>query len=242
MMETSAFGMVTILSLTVVSNKTSPHKIWSSKTIAPESTWQGMNSLLSQGNWTPAYHVDTFLGRPGAKIVKLNEGQLSQIDASLNGQVINATTIFDTCLHLRNDGNLIQIASYSTNPIYTSLTAPLWAPIQLRGRTSTSCITASASNVTSLNTCVGQANQQWMLNKINQVVNQGTGTCLDVATDNSARSNKCDSRKSTQKWSWVDGYLKLTATGKCLKVKSAIGTSFSLETGRCPGLRMAWNK
>jgi hypothetical protein len=52
--------------------------------------------------------------------VKLNKGQLSQIDASLTGQVINATTQPHTCLHLRNDGNMIQIASYSTVLIYTS--------------------------------------------------------------------------------------------------------------------------
>ncbi len=229
--------------LTLVSTSTIPLKLWSSKTVSPKSTWTGQGNQLSLGTWFPSDYVTTFKSG-GVKVQKFHAQRLTNIDPPLNGQIINPTTISNSYLLLRNNGNLDQVADGLSTPIYSSKTAPVFAPIQLAGGASTRCITAvRTSNVTTLNACMGRAdNQRWMLKSNKQVFNSFTGTCLDVAADFSARSNKCDSTKSTQKWSWVDGYLKLTATGKCLKVKSASGTAFSLETGLCTGPRMAWNK
>ncbi len=191
-------------------------------------------------NWYPSDYVTTFKSG-GVKIQTFNSLTLN---SPLKGQIINPTTISNSYLLLRNNGNLNQTADGRTTPIYSSKTAPVFTPIQLADGASTRCITAvRTNNVTTLNACMGRAeNQLWMLNSNKQVFNSRTSTCLDVAADFSARSNKCDSTKSTQKWHWDNGYLKLTATGKCLKVKSASGTAFSLETGLCTGPRMAWNK
>ena len=246
MTELLTFGMVTILLLTLVSNSTLPLKLWSSNTTAPYSTWEGQGNQLSNGMWSPAGHVTTFRNTQGLKVQKLQQGQLTNIHNSLNGILLNGSTnIPDSVFQLQNDGNIVQLfPTFSTVFLGSSLTAPLWAPIQLANGTSTRCITASGTNnVTSLNPCMGRiSTQQWMLRSNKQVFNNGTGLCLDVAADNSARSNTCVSTKSTQQWRWENGYLKLSATGKCLKVKSAIGTSFSLETGLCDGPRMVWNK
>ena len=58
----------------------------------------------------------------------------------------------------------------------------------------------------------------------------------DVGAGSLAQSNTCHSTKSTQKWSWVNGYLQVTVGSgtRCLKVNSAIGT--------CYGPLLAWNK
>ncbi len=238
------FGMVTILLLTLVSNSTLPLKLWSSNTVSPYSTWTGLGNQVSRGRWEPSEYVTTFYS--GVKVQKIGYESLIDIDPPLNGRIIYPTTISNSYLLLRNNGNLDQTADGRTSlgPIYSSKTAPVFAPIQLAFGASTRCITAvRTNNVTTLNACMGRAdNQRWMLNSNSQVFNNRTSTCLDVAADFSARSNKCDSKKSTQKWHWDNGYLKLTATGKCLKVKSASGTAFSLETGLCTGPRMAWNK
>jgi hypothetical protein len=242
MMGLLPFGMVTILLLTLVSNSMLPLTRWSSKTISPKSTWTGTGNQDSLGNWWPSNYVTTF--DSGVKIQKFNRnnGQLSNIDATLNGQVVASTTATNSYFLLRNNGNLDQVAGDTT--IYTSRTAPLYAPIQWSNGASTRCITGvRPNNVISFNLCAHRAiNQQWMLRSNGQVYNYGAMKCLDVAADNSAQSNICDSTKSTQKWRWENGYLKLIATGKCLRVKSAIGTSFSLETGLCDGPRMVWNK
>jgi hypothetical protein len=154
---------------------------------------------------------------------------------------------------LRNDGNMIQISSYSTVPVYASLTAPLSAPIQWSNGTSTLCATNSASNLISFVLCNGRSNtQQWRHNSNFQVVNQLTGLCLDVGTGNSAsaRSNTCDTKKASQKWKWVNGYLQVTVSSKvtsCLKAISGTAVnSFSSAIGICDGpqkgWKMAWNK
>ena len=233
MTELLTFGMVTILLLTLVSTSTLPLKLWSSNTIAPYSTWEGPNNQLDLGNWKPSGHVTTF--NSGVKVEKYDNGQFTDIHSSLNGRILNSTTIPNSYFLLQNNGNLVQTADGRSTPIYNSNTAPLWAPIQWSDGSSKRCVTTSASNLISFDLCNGRSNTQlWKHNSNLQVVNQLTGLCLDGTAGSSARSNTCDTSKASQKWSWVNGYLKLFATGKCLKVNSAIGT--------CDGPLLAWNK
>jgi hypothetical protein len=110
MMGISTFGMVTILLLTLVSIQANPSKIWSSNTVPPWDTWQ------------PANHVTTFKAG-GVAVRKFKDGLFTNIDPPLNGQIINPTTIPNSYLLLRNNGNLDQTADGRTSPIYTSNTA-----------------------------------------------------------------------------------------------------------------------
>ncbi len=137
MMGLLTFGMVTILLLTLVSTSTIPLKLWSSNTISPESTWVGRGNQLSQGIWKPANHIATFLGRPGAMLFKLQQQQNNEIiatyiDSSLNGRVLNSTTIPNTFLILQNNGNLEHTADGQQSIIYSSKTAPIRLPLPPR--------------------------------------------------------------------------------------------------------------
>jgi hypothetical protein len=243
MMGLLPFGMVTILLLTLVSFKANPLRLWSSNTNSPSSTWTGLGNQLSLGNWIPAGHVTTF--ESGVKVEKFQDGSLTDIHSSLNGQILNPTTIPKSYFLLQNNGNLVQTAYGLSTPIYNSKTAPVFAPIQLVDGTSTRCITATAPNLISFNDCLDRnSTQLWKHNSNSQVVNQGTGLCLDGAAGGSARSNTCDSRKASQKWSWVNGYLQVTVSRKtsCLKATGTAGTSSNSVIGVCTGPRMAWNK
>ena len=228
-METSAFGMVTILSLTLVSSRKLPVKLWSAGTISSNSTWEGKGNQLAKGTWQPANYVGTFRNGEGPKVKKVskkakkngNENDLifNDVQFSSTGAVPTAST--NSYLLLRNDGEVVQYEK--GNAVFTSNTAPEFAPIQWSNATSTLCLTAVSKNAdASFSLCNGRAdNQRWMLNSNKQVVNYG-GLCLEGATGSSARSNTCGKDKVSQKWYWDSGYLRLGSTsGDCLKV---IGT------------------
>jgi hypothetical protein len=207
--------MVTILLLTLVSFKAYPLKIWSSKTISPESTWEGIGNKLSQSNWKPANHIATFLGRPGAMLfkLKLKQNQIiaTHIDSSLNGRVLNSTNIPKTYVLLHNNGTLEHTADGKKSIIYSSSkTAPLWAPIKLMDKGYTRCVTAWGSNnaVITFDPCNRESRQQWRLAKDGSILNRVLNSCLDISADNSPQSNTCNPEKATQKWSWEDGYLR----------------------------------
>jgi hypothetical protein len=228
------------LNLWDVSYPTIPLKLWSSNTTAPDSTWQGTNNKLAEGTWSPSDYVTTF--NSGVKVQKKSGYEpFTDIHSSLNGQVLNATTISNSYLLLRNDGNLVQTADGRSTPIYTSKTAPVFAPIQWSDGSSKRFVTASASKIISFDLCNDRSSTQlWKHNSNGQVVNQGTSLCLDGAAGSSARSNTCDSKKASQKWKWVNGYLQVTS---CLKaIPGTIDTSFMSLIGVCTGPRMAWNK
>jgi hypothetical protein len=269
MMGLLTFGMVTILLLTLVTFEANPAKIWSSNTIAPESTWEGIGNQLSQSNWKPANHIATFLGKEGAMLLKLqqqnNQINFTQIDSSLNGRVLNPTTIPNTFLLLENNGNLWQTTNGLRTTVYRSRNFFMSAPIQWGNH----CLTGtSASNLTTFDRSLVRFGpdfeyQQWMHRENGQVVNMRSNSCLDVGTGNSTRMNTCDSTKSTQKWMWVNGYLQVTISKvtSCLKaiprtidLKAIPLTidlkavplkrnpnSFNSVIGLCDGPRMAWN-
>jgi hypothetical protein len=248
MMGILPFGMVTILLLTLVSFKTYPARIWSSKTIAPESTWYGKNNKLSQGIWKPAYHVGTFLGKKGAMLLKRQKSQevkFTQIDSSLNGRVLNSTTTPQTILLLQNNGNLKQTTNGTESIIYSSQTAPLWAPIKLVYGGNTRCATAEGSNNARItfSPCGIPSRQHWRLAQDGSVLNRGWNSCLDIGADNIPKSNTCNPNKATQKWSWKNGYLRNETGGKrkCLKTKSTWGDHWSSKISDCTGLKMSWN-
>ncbi len=169
----------------------------------------------------------------------------------MNGQILNSTTIPNSYFLLQNNGNLVQTADGLSTPIYNSNTAPLSAPIQWSDGSSKRCVIASASNLISFDLCNDRnSTQLWKHNSnTRQVVNQLTSLCLDGAARSSvrssARSNTCDSKKASQKWSWVDGYSQVTVSRvtSCLKaIPGTIDTSFNSVIGVCDGPRMAWNK
>jgi hypothetical protein len=255
MMETSAFGMVTILSLTSVSSRKLPVKLWSAGTLSSESTWDGKGSRLEKGTWKPANYVGTFEGKRGAKVKKLSKNgqssnfKLTDINSS-SSVVLNATQISNTYLLLRNDGEVVQyqVDNSITTAVYTSNTAPKFAPIQWSNATSTLCLTAASKNAdVSFRLCDRQKGQQWMFNSDKQVLNQGTGGCLDGTSGKSARSSSCDSENTLQNWYWDKGYLRLgSKSGNCLKVKSlSTVVPVSEITKDCvkglPLTRMVWN-
>ncbi len=110
MMGILPFGMVTILLLNLVSNDTLPLKITVFNLIPPYSTWEGQGNQVSLGNWQPAYHVTTFRNTEGVWVRRLQQGQLTNIDNSLNGIVLNgATNIPGSVFQLQNDGNIVQL-------------------------------------------------------------------------------------------------------------------------------------
>ncbi len=254
MMGILTFGMVTILLLTLVSFKAAPLRIWSSNTISPNSTWKGNDTKLSQGIWKPAYHIATFLGKRGAMIFELQQDEqakFTKIDSSLNGRILNSTTIPKTYFLLRNNGELLITADGRRTPVYRSRNV-YSAPIEWWSRESVRrCLTTSASNLTTFDLCK-RFYSTWMHRENGQVVNVGSNSCLDVGTGNSARNNTCDSTKSTQKWKWVNGYLQVTISNvtSCLKAiprtidlnPNPNPNSFNSVIGLCDGPRMAWNK
>jgi hypothetical protein len=224
---------------------------WSSETTAPGSTWKEKDSRLANGTWTPAYHVGTFLGKKGAKLLKVEEKEnggvkVSNIDPSLNGKLLEPTTIPNSFLVLRNSGDLIQTADGRTNSIYKSPSAPTFAPIRVnrnsKGIIQTFCLTALPNSGTSFETCKQNSNQRWTLHQ-GHVYNWGTKRCLEIGAKNSPLNKKCNLSKKSQKWQWSFGRLSSSAV-KFQPCLNSIwnGNSYQSTIGHCnEGPRMNWN-
>jgi hypothetical protein len=140
-----------------------------------------------------------------------DQGSLTDIDPSLNGQVLNAT-VATSHLLVGIDGSVQHGKLIVSRKDYVKDYAP-----PIRSIDGTRCVTSTKdSDRISFDFCNSnyQDFQRWTL-KSNQVVQDvvnGKGkklSCLDVGVDNSIRRNTtCDSKSETQKWSWVNGYLR----------------------------------
>jgi hypothetical protein len=247
-MAISTFGMVTILLLTLVTSQTLPVKLWSSNTTSPHSTWEGSNNKLGLGTWKPSYYVVDFLGKPGATIQKRQQNVLTTINPSLNGKVLNPTTIPDTFLIFTREGDLKQTYGNANTDIFSFKNPALSANIWSKQKTS-HCVQFPTvpNNPISFAPCNQQSlTQRSKLVDKRQVYSMGK-LCLDVS-GSSAIGNTCNPNKATQNWKWnnVTSFLQVIVASqtRCLRINTvATGTSFGSVIGACDaGAKLTWKQ